>query len=359
MNDFINLNNNNRVLIAMSGGIDSSVAAFLIKEQGYDCAGATMKLFGESNDLNINFTEIKDAQNTASFLGISHYICDFKDSFDKKVLKHFVESYIKGCTPNPCVVCNKFIKFGRMLQTAEELNYDFVATGHYANVEYDEITGRYLLKKAADIKKDQSYVLYSLTQKQLKNIKFPLGNLTKQEVRKIAEEQGFINAHKKDSQDICFIPDGDYIGFIERYSGKTFPEGDFIDISGKILGRHKGIIRYTAGQRRGLGLALPEPMYVKDKNIEENTVILCREQELYAKELTAHAINFIPFDRLNNKIKIKAKIRYNQAEQPAFVEQIDEDIFHIEFESPQRAITRGQAVVLYDGDIVVGGGTIG
>jgi tRNA-specific 2-thiouridylase len=345
---------NNRILIAMSGGIDSSVAAFLMKEQGYECAGATMQLFDDSDDLFI-----EDARSVAHLLQIPHYVVDFKDSFDKKVLQHFAESYVKGYTPNPCVVCNKFIKFGKMLQSAEELGYDYVVTGHYANVEYDDITGRYLLKKAADIKKDQSYVLNSLTQKQLSYIKFPLGNLTKQEVRKIAEEQGFINAHKKESQDICFVRDGDYAGFIEKYTGKTFPEGNFVDTSGKILGKHKGIIRYTVGQRRGLGLALPEPMYVCDKDVENNTVLLCKEQGLYTKELTAHDINLIPFDRINHKIKIKAKVRYNQTEQPAVVEQTGDDSFHIEFESPQRAVTKGQAVVLYDGDVVVGGGTIG
>jgi len=342
----------NRVLIAMSGGIDSSVAAFLIKEQGCECAGATMKLL-DGPDI------AEDAKNIASFLEMPHYIVDFKEFFEKEVLQYFAGMYIKGDTPNPCVVCNKFIKFGKMIQSAEELGYDSIATGHYANVGYDDITGRYLLKKAADIKKDQSYVLFSLTQKQLKNIKFPLGSLTKQEVRKIAEEQGFVNAQKKESQDICFVRDGDYAGFIERYTGKTFPEGDFVDLSGKILGRHKGIIRYTVGQRRGLGLALPEPMYVCCKDAENNKIILCKEQELYTKELVARNINLIPFDRIDNKIKIKAKVRYNQTEQPASVEQTSEDTLHIEFESPQRAVTRGQAVVLYDGDVVVGGGTIG
>ena len=347
----IGTTNNNSVLIAMSGGIDSSVAAFLMKDQGYGCAGITMKLFED-------FYDTKDAENIAEFLEMPHYMFDFEESFNREVINRFAEAYIKGYTPNPCIICNRYIKFNRLFQKAKELDYNYTATGHYANAEYDNISGRYLLKKAADGKKDQSYVLYAMTQEQLKHIKFPLGGLTKPEVRKIAEERGFINAQKKESQDICFVRDGDYAGFIEKYTGKIFPEGDFTDTSGNILGRHKGIIRYTVGQRRGLGLALKEPMYVYDKNVENNTVLLCRENELYTKELTAHDINLIPFDKINNRIKINAKVRYNQSEQPATAEQIDEDTLHIEFENPQRAIARGQAVVLYDGDIVIGGGTI-
>jgi len=340
----------NRILIAMSGGIDSSVAAFLMKKQGYDCAGITMKLFYDVDN---------DAKNTAELLDMPFYEFDFKKKFEEKVIDKFVSAYIDGTTPNPCVICNKFIKFGKLFEKAEELGYNYIATGHYAKI--DKLNERFLLKKSADEKKDQSYVLYSLKQEQLKYIKFPLGNLNKAEARKIAEEQGFINAQKKESQDICFVPKnqtGDYADFIEKYTGKTFPAGNFADMSGNILGRHEGIIRYTTGQRRGLGLALKEPMYVYDKNVENNTVILCRNDELYSKNLVAHDINLIPFDKINGRIKIKAKVRYNQPEQPAIVEQTGEDKIYVEFENPQRAVTRGQAVVLYDGDIVVGGGTI-
>ena len=347
----INPQKNNSVLIAMSGGIDSSVAAFLMKEQGYNCAGMTLKLFGD-------FYDTDDAKNIAGILGMPFYLFDFEDSFSKEVIDRFAEAYIKGHTPNPCIDCNRFIKFKQLFEKSKELDYYFIATGHYANVEYDGISGRYLLKKAADIKKDQSYVLYSMTQERLKHIKFPLGNLTKPEVREIAEKQGFSNAKKKESQDICFVRDGDYAGFIEKYTGRIFPEGDFIDMSGNVLGRHKGIIRYTTGQKRGLGISLGEPMYVYDKNAENNTVTLCRDEELYAKSLTARDINLIPFDKINGKIKIKAKVRYNQTEQPAVAEQTGEDELYIEFENPQRAITKGQSVVLYDGDITVGGGTI-
>jgi len=351
------LNNSNtppRALIAMSGGIDSSVAAFLLKEQGYKYAGFTMDLSGCST------TDIDDAREIAELLNIDYDVLDFKEDFNQEVIDRFVNAYINGATPNPCIECNKSIKFKKMLKYAKEFGYNYIATGHYARI--DEINGRYLLKKALDEKKDQSYVLYNLTQEQLKHIKFPLGNLTKPEVREIAKEQGFINAHKKESQDICFVPKnqtGDYADFIEKYTGKIFPEGNFVDMDGNILGRHKGIIRYTIGQRRGLGLALPEPMYVYDKNVESNIVILCKEKELYTKEVIAHDINLIAFDRIENKIKIKAKVRYNQAEQPAIVEQTGNDTLRIEFENPQRAVTKGQAVVLYDGDIVVGGGTIG
>lgn len=371
MSEFTNTQNPARAVtaIAMSGGIDSSVAAFLMKRQGYDCMGITLELTGGEN------SGIDDAREIARFLNIPYHAIDLKDAFDEEVIKRFVSSYIKGNTPNPCVDCNRFIKFGRLFKKAEELGCNYIATGHYAQIEYDNINninGSYLLKKGVDEKKDQSYVLYSLTQAQLAHIKFPLGSLTKTEVRRIAEEQGFVNAHKKESQDICFVENknensknnidnganGDYAGFIENYTGKTFPPGDFLDTAGNILGRHNGIIRYTTGQRRGLGLALKHPMYVQSKCAVTNTVILCTDEELHSKSLTACDINIISGGQIHGRMKINAKVRYNQKEQPAVVEQTGEDELHIEFDSPQRAVTKGQAVVLYDGDIVVGGGTI-
>ena len=348
--------------VAISGGIDSSVAAFLIKQQGFDCIGVTMKLF-EGGENSGNSGNIEDAGKIAEFLNMPYHVVNLKEAFGAEVIGRFVGGYIRGITPNPCADCNKFIKFGRLFQKAEELGCEYIATGHYAQIEYDSVNGAYLLKKGADEKKDQSYVLYSLSQAQLAHIKFPLGGLTKPEVRRIAEEHNFFNADKKESQDICFVENksGDYTeysDFIENYMGRTFPPGDFKDTSGNILGRHKGIIRYTTGQRRGLGLALKQPMYVQSKCAETNTVILCADEELYSKSLIARDINIISGGRIHGKMKINAKVRYNQKEQPAAAEQTGEDEIRVEFDQPQRAITKGQAVVLYDGDIIVGGGKI-
>jgi tRNA-specific 2-thiouridylase len=236
--------------------------------------------------------------------------------------------------------------------------FDYVVTGHYAIIEKDETTGRYLLKKSTDLSKDQSYVLYSLSQSQLKKTYFPLGGMTKDEVRALAEKLGLINAAKHDSQDICFVPDGDYAAFIEHYTGKTYPNGDFVDENGKVLGEHKGIIRYTVGQRKGLGLALPFPMYVKEKNLAENKVVLCKNEALFTRELIAKDINLITVSEIREPMRVKARVRYNQSEQPATVTQLDENTIHVLFDEPQRAISKGQAVVLYSGDYVVGGGTI-
>ena len=275
----------------MSGGVDSSVAAYLMLKRGYDCTGVTLKLFdndesaAEKTCCSLDDTE--DARSVCLKLGIPHYVYNFKDIFNEKVVGRFIAAYETGATPNPCIDCNRFIKFGKLFQRAEELGFDCVVTGHYASVEYNENENRYLLKKAPDINKDQSYVLYSLTQRQLAKTVFPLGEMTKEQVRALAEEMGFINARKHDSQDICFVPDGDYARFIEEYTGKSYPGGDFVDESGKVLGRHKGIIRYTVGQRKGLGLALPQPMYVKEKNLEENKVVLCPNSELFSRELLA------------------------------------------------------------------------
>lgn len=335
----------------MSGGVDSSVTAFLMREQGYECAGATLELTGSGAG-----GMIEDARQIACALDMPHYIFNFEAHFRAEVIDRFAAAYISGFTPNPCVDCNKFIKFKKIFERADELDFYYIATGHYARTE--KINGRYLLKKGADLKKDQSYVLYNLTQEQLARVRFPLGGLTKPEVRKIAEEHNFVNAGKRESQDICFIPDGDYAGYIEKHTGRNFPDGDFIDSAGNILGRHRGIIRYTSGQRRGLGLALKEPMYVLSKDVARNVVVLCTDGELYSKSLTAHNINLIALDKIDGRLKVKARARYNQSEQPAAVEQTGADELRVEFDAPQRAITKGQSVVLYDGDIIIGGGTI-
>lgn len=352
-----------KALIAMSGGVDSSVAALLINKQGYDSVGITMKLYDgdvESVDSNTccSADDIADARAVCNKLGIPYYVFNFKDCFNKEVIDRFVKAYENGSTPNPCIDCNRYIKFNRLLKRMFELEMDYVVTGHYARIEYNQHTNRYELKKAIDHTKDQSYVLYSLSQEQLAHTLFPLGSLTKSKVREIAEENGFINAKKHDSQDICFVPNGKYAEFIESYTGNKYPHGDFVDLQGNVLGEHKGIIRYTIGQRKGLGLALPAPIYVCKKDLENNKVILCNNESLYSKELYANNINLITCEKITNPLKVKAKVRYNQKEQPATVTQIDNDRLHIIFDEPQRAIASGQAVVLYQDDIVVGGGTI-
>lgn len=353
-----------KALIAMSGGVDSSVAALIIKEQGYDCTGITMKLY-DNEDVGLkkentccSIDDIEDARAVCRTLEIPYYVFNFRDSFNEQVIHRFIMAYENGATPNPCIDCNRYIKFDRLMHRMEELSKDYVVTGHYARIEFDKNLGRYILKKAVDDTKDQSYVLYSLTQHQMKHTLFPLGYMTKEETRKIAEENNFINARKHDSQDICFVPDGKYAEFIEQYTGKKYPEGDFVDREGNVLGKHKGIIRYTIGQRKGLGLALPAPMYVCKKDMENNKVILSDNDGLFSKELFANNINLISCEKIESPIKVKARVRYNQKEQSATVTQIDDDRLHIVFDEPQRAISKGQAVVLYDNDVVVGGGTI-
>ena len=353
---------NKKVMIGMSGGVDSSVAAFLLQKESFEVIGATMKLY---NNEDIDFVsektccsldDVLDAKSVCARLGIRHYTLNMTDDFKKEVIERFISAYQNGFIPNPCIDCNRYMKFSKMLHKAQELDIDYVATGHYARIEKQG--DRYILKKAVDLSKDQSYVLYSLTQEQLKVTKFPLGNFTKQQVREIAEENGFVNARKHESQDICFVPDGDYSKFIEYYTGKTYPCGDFVDMNGKRLGEHKGIIRYTIGQRRGLGLALPASMYVVEKDVDNNKVILGFNDDLFKKEVNVKNISFTACDGLDKPERLCAKIRYNQKEQPATVTQTDENHFTIVFDEPQRAITKGQAAVLYDGDTVVGGGTI-
>jgi len=341
----------------MSGGVDSSVAAALCLDQGYQCVGITLKLYkGESSCCSL--ADVNDAKNVAFNLGMGHYVFNFTDEFDKHVVQHFVETYEAGATPNPCIECNRHIKFNLLLLRAMQLDFDLLVTGHYARITKDPVSGRYLLQKALDEKKDQSYVLYCLTQQQLSMSCFPLGSLSKNEVRKIAEEKKFINAKKNESQDICFVPDGDYGSFIEKYTGKTYPCGDIIDLDGKVIGVHKGLIRYTIGQRRGLGVAANAPVYVAAKSTEANTVTLGPDDALFKKSLTAKDINLIACENLKKPMRVTAKTRYLQTIQSATAEQTGEDSLHIEFDSPQRAITPGQAVVMYDGDVVVGGGTI-
>lgn len=346
-----------KAMIGMSGGVDSSVAAYLTLKSGYDCLGMTMRLYDHA--YSVNYTpnnDVEDARRVADLLGIPFRVFDFQDEFRNCVIDRFIQTYRDGATPNPCIDCNKHMKFGKVFETMDELGIDYIVTGHYARIEYEN--GRWLLKKGIDHSKDQSYFLYNLTQAQLARTLFPLGSMSKAEARQIAEEQGFINARKRDSQDICFVPDGDYVGFIQRCSGLCFPEGDFVDCEGKRLGTHKGHIRYTVGQRKGLGLALPAPMYVKEKDVVHNRIILCSNDDLFTKDLNAKDFNWSAIDCPSSPIHCKARVRYKHAEQPALVIPTGPDTVHIEFETPVRAISKGQAVVLYDGDTVIGGGTI-
>lgn len=338
-----------KLAVAMSGGVDSSAAAVLAKGAG-DAFGATMRLCDEA------FAEAGAAAEICASLGMPHTVWDFRDTFRREVMERFAAAYAAGQTPNPCVVCNRFIKFGAFLERALQSGAARIVTGHYARTVRQG--GRVLLQKAADKSKDQSYVLYTLSKEALERVWFPLGELTKPQVRELAHEQGLASANRKESQDICFVPDGDYAAFIERFSGKTFPPGDFTDLSGRVLGRHRGIIRYTVGQRRGLGLALPAPMYVVKKDVSENCVRLGFSQDLLCDTVEVGELNLTACDAFSSPVRLAVRIRYNQAEQPATVEQTGADRLRIRFDTPQRAVTPGQAAVLYDGDTVVGGGTI-
>lgn len=355
--------NMKKALIAMSGGVDSSVAAYLMKEHGYDCIGVTMKLF-QNEDAGVSrkksccsLDDVEDARSVAHNLGIPYYVFNFTADFKKQVMDRFVAAYENGATPNPCIDCNRYLKFDRMYRRARELGIGYVVTGHYARIQQSE-TGRWLLLKGPDPQKDQSYVLYAMTQEQLAHTQFPLGTLRKEEVRAIAEAQGFVNAKKHDSQDICFVPDGDYAAFIRRRTGRTYPEGNFVDPEGHILGRHKGIIHYTIGQRRGLGVSGGRPLYVKEIRPEDNTVVLADDCGLYERTAIATDFNWIALEAPVSPIRVQARARYHQPEQAATATVLPDGRVQVTFDHPQRALTKGQAIVLYQGDVVLGGGTI-
>ncbi|MDR1096154.1 MAG: tRNA 2-thiouridine(34) synthase MnmA [Spirochaetaceae bacterium] len=344
-----------KVLVAMSGGVDSSVAALVLREGGRECIGATMKLFdGDSRCCSL--ADVNDAREVCRRLGIPHYVLNFKREFAGRVMRRFVEVYQGGATPNPCIDCNRFIKFNALLFRAQAVDYGTLATGHYARIE--KSGSRYLLKKGVDPTKDQSYVLYAMTQEELSKTLFPLGGMTKEEVRARAAAYGLVNAEKKDSQDICFVPDGDYGAFIERYTGRETVPGDILDGAGNVIGRHRGFCRYTIGQRRGLGVAGGSPLYVTAKSARDNTVTLGPDSALYSATLTASDLNLIACDRIDRPLRVKIKTRYLQKEVPAVITQIDDDLIRAEFTEPQRALTPGQAAVFYDNDTVIGGATI-
>ena len=425
-----------KALIAMSGGVDSSVAAALMLKEGYDCIGVTMKLY-DNEDIQesrektcCSLDDIEDARAVARKLGIPYYVFNFKDDFKCQVMDRFVDSYMHGETPNPCIECNRHLKFECLYRRAKELGCDVIVTGHYARIRYNEESGRYELLSCIDSGKDQSYVLYSLTQEQLAHTEFPLGEYTKEECRRIAEELGLVNARKHDSQDICFVPDGNYKRFIEEYTGQTMAPGNFVDTSGNVIGRHTGICNYTIGQRKGLGIATGKPVFVKEIRPETNEVVISDNASLFTDTLYAKDFNWVSWSRDEAKAEIadtadtaesselintsdckegktlelsdgtfvQAKVRYKHSPAPARVSIISakdysgilrdivrsknagaslaesvyasvpasalkelengNDLIKLKFVEPQRAITKGQAVVLYDGDRVVGGGTI-
>lgn len=341
-----------KVLVGMSGGVDSSVCAKLLKDKGYSVSGMTLSLCEKEGD-----TSVCDAKSVCDKMGIDHICFDLKSEFASFVIKDFIDEYKMGNTPNPCIVCNKYIKFGAMLERANELGFEKIATGHYARVEKRE-DGRYLLKRAKDLSKDQSYVLYNLTQDKLSRVLFPLGEYTKSEIREIALSNGFVNANRPDSQDICFVPDGDYATFIEKYDSFKSEAGDYVDINGNVLGKHKGVIHYTLGQRKGLGIALGKPQFVIDKSSSTNRVVLGDEEHLFKTHVQVKNVNFIPFDTLDSEMKVQAKLRYRHSAAEARIRPMENGNIEICFDKPQRAASPGQSAVFYDGDTVIGGGII-
>lgn len=347
-----------KVIIGMSGGVDSSVAAAVLKEQGYEVIGVTLALYRENaNDGTTD--DLRDAAAVCEKLGIEHIVVDRKELFENTVIKDFIASYEAGLTPNPCIVCNKAVKFSQMLSLADSMGVDYVATGHYSRVSYDEKSGRYLLYRPQDVNKDQTYMLYKLSQNELSRILMPLSALSKEQVREKARQLGLDVADRPDSQDICFIPDGDYAAFIERYTGKVYGEGDYVLPDGKKVGKHKGMIRYTVGQRKGLGIALGKPAFVVSKNAQENKVVISDDESLLFKtQVKIKELNFIPFDKPSGKIEVEAKLRYRHKEAKAILEMTDENEAILTFSTPQRAPAPGQAAVLYNSDMVIGGGTI-
>lgn len=353
-----------KVVVGMSGGVDSSVAAYLLKERGYDVIGVTMQIWQdeeqaaqEENGGCCGLSAVDDARRVAAALEIPYYVMNFKKEFKENVIDYFVEEYQNGRTPNPCIACNRYVKWESLLQRSLSIGAEYIATGHYARVVQLE-NGRYTLRRSATLAKDQTYALYNLTQEQLKRTLMPVGKYTKDEVRAIAEKINLRIANKPDSQDICFVPDGDYASFIRSFTGRDYPRGEFVDKSGNVLGEHRGLICYTVGQRKGLGIALGEPRYVTALMPKENRVVLGSNEDLMSRELDAKNFNFIAFDTPPAEFRASARVRYRQAEQPATVRVTGEDTVHITFDEPQRAITKGQAVVVYDGDVVIGGGEI-
>ena len=354
-----------KVVVGMSGGVDSSVAAYLLKEQGYDVIGVTMQIWQdestqiqEENGGCCGLSAVDDARRVAGELGIPYYVMNFKREFKEQVMDYFIGEYRLGRTPNPCIACNRYVKWEALLKRSLDIGADYIATGHYARIE-QLANGRYAIKNSVTAKKDQTYALYNLTQEQLSHTLMPVGAYTKDEIRSIAEKINLRVANKPDSQDICFVPDGDYAGFIEREIGDSVAkEGNFVLEDGTVLGKHKGITHYTIGQRKGLNLSMGKPVFVTEIRPETNEVVIGDNEDLFVREVYADRINFMSVPDLKEKQHFKAKIRYAHQGAPALIDQIDDDLIRCTFEEPQRAMTPGQALVFYDGEYVAGGGTI-
>ncbi len=349
---------NKKVMLGMSGGVDSCVSAYLLKQQGYDVIGVHMQVWTDTShdDGCCSLSSVEDARRVANLVGIPFYVFNMKEDFQKYVIEYFVKEYESGRTPNPCIACNRYVKFGALLDKAKSMDIEYISTGHYARIE--EKDGRYLLKKAVDSNKDQTYVLYNLTQDQLSKTIFPLGGYIKEDVRKIAKELGFSVASKPDSQEICFVTDNDHNRFIKDHTGKDPLPGDFVDIDGNILGKHEGITKYTIGQRRGLGVVTGKPMFVLDIDATNNQVILGSNEDLFTDEIVTNDLNWISIGELKEPMNVKAKIRYKATESDALLTPISDTEVIVKFKEKQRASTSGQSVVFYDGDTVIGGGII-
>lgn len=354
-----------KVMLGMSGGVDSSAAAAILLEQGYDVIGVTLQIWQDTDEETkkseggcCSLSAVDDARRVANKLGIPYYVLNFKDIFKTTVIDYFKEEYFKGRTPNPCIACNRHVKWQAMLDKAVAMGIDYIATGHYAKVEFDSTTGRFILKKSVTVKKDQTYALYNLTQDQLSRTLMPCGDYTKEQIREFAKETGLPVHSKPDSQEICFIPDNDYGRYLSENGNHKIIPGDFVDTKGNVLGKHKGIVHYTVGQRKGLGIAFGKPMFVVGLDVKNNRVILGDDTEVYSSKLFATDLNFISIEKPIDGMRVNAKIRYSAKEAPATINIIDENRVAVTFDDAQRAITPGQSVVFYDGDVVVGGGTI-
>lgn len=352
------------VVVGLSGGVDSSVAAYLLKKQGYDVIGVTMQIWQEEDSCTVEenggccgLSAVEDARRVAQKLDIPYYVMNFRKEFQEQVIDYFTREYLEGRTPNPCIACNRYVKWESLLKRSLEIGADYIATGHYARVEQLP-NGRYAIRNSVTAKKDQTYALYNLTQEQLARTLMPVGAYTKEEIRKIAEETGLPVAHKKDSQEICFVPDNDYAGFIKNSTGKTIPKGNFVQADGKVLGEHQGIIHYTIGQRKGLNLSMGHPVFVTKIRPDTNEVVIGENEDLFINTLLCDRVNFMAIEGLEEEVRLKAKIRYNHPGAECVISPAEDGKVRVTFDQPQRAITPGQAVVFYQGEYVAGGGII-